>query len=391
MDANVSVRPAGSAELRTRCEIKNLTRSPPSARPDLRARPESPLYESGGSIEQRTMASTRRRARCGRCARRKRATTAAHPSPHPTAGARRRVARGRARGLPELPAAKRARFAEQYGLSPVDGRCAAERDQAELLRDGRAKGGSPRPVATWMMNDVDGPAPRPAGLGAGDRQDAAALLRRGTPRRAAVSQSVDSGRDRAAGRWEAKAGVPRAARGTLAAGAPSASAARLPPGRSECSRCPTLARSRVGCGRCWAATRARWHGTAVGREGVRVPRGAGDEAVAGKGGPQGGERGTPRAALGRSTESARPPRPRHVQRSQQPRFASRRPKGSARRPSRRRLRSSLPPRWRGRRHSASAWRRERPRRRGVEALGLRGVPGDQIVHHQVEDAAMCPL
>ncbi len=55
VDANVSVRPAGSSELRTRCEIKNMNSFTHIARGiDAEAERQIGVWESGGTVEQHT-------------------------------------------------------------------------------------------------------------------------------------------------------------------------------------------------------------------------------------------------------------------------------------------------------------------------------------------------
>ena len=55
VDANVSVRPAGSDELRTRCEIKNMNSFNHIARGiDAEVARQIEIYESGGAVEQHT-------------------------------------------------------------------------------------------------------------------------------------------------------------------------------------------------------------------------------------------------------------------------------------------------------------------------------------------------
>src|SRR4029077_11029417 len=55
VDANVSVRPAGSDELRTRCEIKNLISFTFIARGiEAEVARQTALWESGGEVQQET-------------------------------------------------------------------------------------------------------------------------------------------------------------------------------------------------------------------------------------------------------------------------------------------------------------------------------------------------
>lgn len=57
--------------------------------------------------------------------------------------------------LPELPAAKRHRYAEQLGLSIYDARVLTdERAMAEYFEDAVAAGGDPKGVANWVTGDI---------------------------------------------------------------------------------------------------------------------------------------------------------------------------------------------------------------------------------------------
>ena len=120
VDANVSVRPAGSAELRTRCEIKNLN-SFANVERALAVERDRQIaeYERGGTIEQRTMTFDAAHGEV----RPTRSKEESHdyryfPEPDipPLVLGEAWLAEVRA-SLPELPAAKRERFAAQYGLS----------------------------------------------------------------------------------------------------------------------------------------------------------------------------------------------------------------------------------------------------------------------------------
>jgi aspartyl-tRNA(Asn)/glutamyl-tRNA(Gln) amidotransferase subunit B len=236
VDANVSVRPAGSAELRTRCEIKNLN-SFSNVERALAAERDRQIaaYERGGTIEQRTMTFDAVRGEV----RPTRSKEESHdyryfPEPDlpPLVLDAAWLAEVRA-SLPELPAAKRARFETQYGLTRYEvGVLTAEREQADLYEMAVAKGGSPKSVATWMMNEVDRlravfrrvSAPEIAKL---TRVSSAEVFVTAV---AAVSQSVEKGDlNRQAGRQllEEIAAKPERLVESLSAGAPRAIAASL--------------------------------------------------------------------------------------------------------------------------------------------------------------------
>jgi aspartyl-tRNA(Asn)/glutamyl-tRNA(Gln) amidotransferase subunit B len=236
VDANVSVRPAGSAELRTRCEIKNLNSFSNVERAlSFERDRQIVVYESGGAIEQRTMTFDAGHGEV----RPTRSKEESHdyryfPEPDlpPLVLTEAWLATERAT-LPELPAAKRARFAEQYGLTRYEaGVLTAEREQADLYELAVAKGGSPKSVATWMMNEVDRLRAVYARVSAPvfklpSRLSSAEVYATAV---AAVSQSVETGDlNRQGGRQllEEMAAKPERLVESLAAGAPRAIAASL--------------------------------------------------------------------------------------------------------------------------------------------------------------------
>ncbi|HSQ05599.1 MAG TPA: Asp-tRNA(Asn)/Glu-tRNA(Gln) amidotransferase subunit GatB, partial [Burkholderiales bacterium] len=121
-DANVSVRPVGGP-LGTRCEIKNLNSFRFLERSiEFEARRQIDLLEDGGAIVQETRLYDANRDET----RSMRSKEEAHdyryfPDPDllPLEVSDRWLEEVRV-ALPELPAAKRARFAGQYGLAPQD-------------------------------------------------------------------------------------------------------------------------------------------------------------------------------------------------------------------------------------------------------------------------------
>jgi len=158
VDANVSVRPTGSAELRTRCEVKNLNSFANVERALVFERDRHiAVYESGGAIAQRTMTFD---AATG-AVRPTRAKEEAQdyryfPEPDlpPLVLADAWLAAERA-ALPELPASKRARFERTLGLSAYDARALSEtRALAAYFEEVVGAGCEPKDAANWVMNDV---------------------------------------------------------------------------------------------------------------------------------------------------------------------------------------------------------------------------------------------
>jgi aspartyl-tRNA(Asn)/glutamyl-tRNA(Gln) amidotransferase subunit B len=157
-EANVSVRPAGSDQFRTRTEIKNLN----SIRSLTRATAyeierQIKVYEDGGQVQQATMGWDE--ARQVTVIQRVKETAEDYryfPEPDlPVLEISRAwVEEVRAR-LPELPDAKRDRFMDELGLSRYDASVlVAERAVADYYEAALAAGGDPKQVANYITGDV---------------------------------------------------------------------------------------------------------------------------------------------------------------------------------------------------------------------------------------------
>jgi len=157
-EANISVRPAGSDEFMTRTEVKNLN----SIRSLVRAtqyeiQRQSELADSGGTVVQQTMGFDEASGETYP----QRGKEQAHdyryfPEPDlpPLHISREWVEEVRA-GLPELPEAKRARFLEDFGLSPQDaGVLVADKAIADYFEAALAAGGAPQTVANWITGEL---------------------------------------------------------------------------------------------------------------------------------------------------------------------------------------------------------------------------------------------
>jgi aspartyl-tRNA(Asn)/glutamyl-tRNA(Gln) amidotransferase subunit B len=158
-DANVSVRPVGSTELRTRCEIKNVN----SVRFVMQAieheaRRHVDTYESGGTIDQETRLYDSNKNET----RPMRSKEFAHdyryfPDPDllPVEFDEAFVERIKA-SLPELPDDKQARFTKDFGLTAYDaGVLVAEKENADYF-EAVAKGGDPKLAANWVITNLFG-------------------------------------------------------------------------------------------------------------------------------------------------------------------------------------------------------------------------------------------
>src|SRR3989441_2662535 len=154
-DANVSVRKVGDQKLGTRCEIKNLNSFRFMERAiEFEARRQIELLEGGGKVEQETRLYDAERDET----RSMRTKEDAHdyryfPDPDllPLVVTQEMIDRVR-HDLPELPEARRERFAREYALSAYDAalltvsRAAA--DYFELLV--KVSGVEPKTCANWQ-------------------------------------------------------------------------------------------------------------------------------------------------------------------------------------------------------------------------------------------------
>jgi len=158
-DANVSVRPVGSDELRTRCEIKNVN----SVRfvmqaIEYEARRHVDVYESNGEINQETRLYDQGKGET----RPMRSKEFAHdyryfPDPDllPLEFDQSFVDKI-ADTLPELPDDKKARFIEDYGLSSYDASVlVVEKETAEFF-ESVAHGRDAKASANWVITNLFG-------------------------------------------------------------------------------------------------------------------------------------------------------------------------------------------------------------------------------------------
>ena len=169
-DANVSVRPVGSGEFGTRCEIKNVNSMRFVARAiEYEARRQVEILEAGGVIEQETRLFDSARG----VTRSMRSKEEAHdyryfPDPDllPLELEEDFIARIRA-SLPELPDEKKERFIREFGLSPYDaGVLVAERATADYFEK-VAAGRDAKQAANWVITELFGALNR-AGKGVED-------------------------------------------------------------------------------------------------------------------------------------------------------------------------------------------------------------------------------
>ncbi len=154
-DVNVSVRRAGE-EFRTRCEVKNVN----SIRyvmqaVEAEARRQIEVWEGGGEVRQETRLFDTARG----VTRSMRSKEDAHdyryfPDPDlpPLVLDEAWVERLRA-GLPELPDARRARYVQDFGLSPYDAHVLVLEKETAAFYEAVAKGRDPKQAANWVTGD----------------------------------------------------------------------------------------------------------------------------------------------------------------------------------------------------------------------------------------------
>ncbi len=174
-DANVSVRKVGEEGLRTRCEVKNVNSMRFVARAiEYEAKRQIELYENGGTVDQETRLFDAAKGET----RSMRSKEEAHdyryfPDPDllPVELDEARIEHIRA-DLPELPDDKKARFVNEYGLSPYDaGVLVQERATGDYF-EAVAKGRDAKQAANWCITELFGLLNK-AGLGI-DRSPVAA-------------------------------------------------------------------------------------------------------------------------------------------------------------------------------------------------------------------------
>ncbi|MES3022517.1 MAG: Asp-tRNA(Asn)/Glu-tRNA(Gln) amidotransferase subunit GatB [Pseudomonadota bacterium] len=159
-DVNVSVRPAGSTELGTRCEIKNLNsfRFIEEA-VHVEVRRQIDLIEDGGKVVQATRLYDPDRKETRAMRSKEDAQDYRYfPDPDlpPLLISEEWIARVKA-DMPELPAAMRTRFVSDYALSEYDAlmltssQAMAAYFEAVVSKAGKANA---KAAANWLMGDV---------------------------------------------------------------------------------------------------------------------------------------------------------------------------------------------------------------------------------------------
>ncbi|HEX6940171.1 MAG TPA: Asp-tRNA(Asn)/Glu-tRNA(Gln) amidotransferase subunit GatB [Longimicrobiales bacterium] len=158
VDANVSVRPAGSDRLGTKTEVKNMNSFANVERAlNYEIERQSRVLESGGAVEHQTLLWDAARGE----ARPMRSKEESHdyryfPEPDlPPLVLERDAIEAIRAGLPELPDARERRFREQYGLPAYDaGVLTATREVADYFEAVARAAGDAKAASNWIMTEV---------------------------------------------------------------------------------------------------------------------------------------------------------------------------------------------------------------------------------------------
>ncbi len=158
MEPNISVRPAGSDELRTRTEVKNLNSIRNMARStEIEMQRQIEVWESGGEVLQETRGWDEQRQTTVL----QRTKESAHdyryfPEPDlPVLEISREWVEEIRAQMPELPDSKRDRYMTDMGLNAYDaGVLVADRPIAEYFEAAVAAGGDPKSVANWITGEI---------------------------------------------------------------------------------------------------------------------------------------------------------------------------------------------------------------------------------------------
>ena len=156
-DCNVSVRPEGQQEFGCKIEIKNMN-SVSGVRKALayEVQRQTAELEAGRTLQQETrrwddpsgqtfLMRTKENAHDYRY----------FPDPDLMPVRTEPLVTTARAALPELPAARRARYVSQYGVSPYDAAVLADdRDLAAYFETAAAKAAKPKTVANWVLNDL---------------------------------------------------------------------------------------------------------------------------------------------------------------------------------------------------------------------------------------------
>lgn len=158
-DVNVSVRPRGSDELRTRCEMKNVN----SVRfvmqaIEIEAKRHIEVYENGGTIEQETRQFDPVSGKT-KMMRKKEFAHDYRYFPEPDLLPlilQDSYIEDIKKEMPELPDVKKKRLISELGLTPYDAKVICENKETADFFEEAAKGVDAKKVANWLIGDFFG-------------------------------------------------------------------------------------------------------------------------------------------------------------------------------------------------------------------------------------------
>ena len=158
VDANVSARPRGEVALGTKTEVKNMNSFSGVERAiEAEFARQCGVLDAGGHVEHQTMLWDGARGEV-RPARTKEQSHDYRYFPEPDLPPlilERDWIDERRRELPELPAARRARFVGEYGLSAYDVEVLTTSSAlADYYESVARSAGDPKAAANWVINDV---------------------------------------------------------------------------------------------------------------------------------------------------------------------------------------------------------------------------------------------
>lgn len=158
-DVNVSVRPVGSTEFRTRTETKNMVSFKfIKSAIEYEARRQIEIYENGGTVSQDTMRYNQGEGTTSVMRSKEDALDYRYfPDPDllPLEISDEQIERIR-RTMPELPSATRARYTAEFGLSEYDAARLTETVDISRWYDTAVNGDKKRAksVANWMISEL---------------------------------------------------------------------------------------------------------------------------------------------------------------------------------------------------------------------------------------------
>ena len=158
-DVNVSVRPVGSSEFRTRTETKNMVSFKfIKSAIEYEARRQIEIYENGGTVSQDTMRYNQGEGTTSVMRSKEDALDYRYfPDPDllPLEISDEQIERIR-RTMPELPSATRARYTAEFGLSEYDAARLTENTDISHWFDSAVNGKvqNAKPIANWMISEL---------------------------------------------------------------------------------------------------------------------------------------------------------------------------------------------------------------------------------------------